>query len=123
MAMWEENLADTRPLSCLRAAQCALALQEKLNQYDAQGSTLSIKISLGYGKLVAFHVGGVRGKWEYFIGGPPLLQVTLAEHQVRHPGIKFEAAQTHHHFTLTLLKRPVNTQPYTSGEGGRRSSF
>ena len=31
MAMWKENLADKRPLSCLRAAQCALELKEKLN--------------------------------------------------------------------------------------------
>ena len=83
MAMWEENLADARPLSCLRAAQCAMELQGKLDQYEAHGSTLSIKISLGYGKLVAFHVGGIRGKWEYFIGGAPLLQVTLAEHQAK----------------------------------------
>ena len=63
MAMWEENLADTRPLACLRAAQCGLELQEKLNAYEAsEGCLLNIKISLGYGRLTAFHVGGVKGR-------------------------------------------------------------
>ena len=91
MAMWEENLADTRPLSCLRAAQCAMELQQKLDKYDvAAGSSskaevLSIKISLGYGRVTAFHVGGERQRWEFFLAGAPLVQVTLAEHQAQ-PG-------------------------------------
>ena len=91
MAMWCENLADTRPLSCLRAAQCAMELQEKLDKYKigntsrASSSVLSIKISLGYGRTTAFHVGGERRRWEFFLAGSPLLQVTLAEHQAK-PG-------------------------------------
>ncbi len=91
MAMWEENMADTRPLSCLRAAQCAMELQEKLNRYaihvgtDAEDSVLSIKISLGYGRVTAFHVGGENNRFEFFMAGAPLVQVTLAEHQAQ-PG-------------------------------------
>ena len=87
MAMWVENLADKRPLSCLRAAQCAMHLQEKLGKYktrraqstlraerastliaggDGDGSVLSIKISLGYGRVTAFHVGGERRRCKMF---------------------------------------------------------
>ena len=95
MAMWQENLADTRPLSCLRAAQCAIDLQKNLDkvkctafplspppslppsliftkphrQYkikhvnkDAAPTSLSLKISLGYGKITAFHVGGEKNR-------------------------------------------------------------
>ena len=87
MAIWEENLADTRPLSCLRASQCALELQQKLGGFrtadstrqtlmaGGTGSILSIKISIGYGHLNAFHVGGERNRWEFFMAGAPLVQV------------------------------------------------
>ena len=103
MAMWEENMADTRPLSCLRAAQCAMELQEKLGRASTgdlgrsssdgngrsslhatdQSSELNIKISLGYGQVTVFHVGGERSRYELFLAGKPLIQVTLAEHQVK----------------------------------------
>ena len=90
MAMWQENLADNRPLSCLRAAQCALQLQEKLNKYTTEvggnggsGTELCIKISIGYGSVTGFHVGGEHNRWEFFLAGKPLVQVTLAEHQAR----------------------------------------
>ena len=104
MAMWRENMSDTRPLSCLRAAQCAIELQEKLGRSrtedlgrsssdDSRSSfmkenkkpELNIKISLGYGQVTAFHVGGERSRYEFFLSGKPLVQVTLAEHQAR-PG-------------------------------------
>ena len=85
MAMWEENMADTRPLACLRAAQCALELQEKLGGSrtgelgrsssetrmsvevasdgtdNSQSEVLNIKISLGYGQVSAFHVSSSEG--------------------------------------------------------------
>ena len=82
MAMWEENMADTRPLACLRAAQCALELQEQLGgsrtgelgrsssetrmsvEVASDGThseVLNIKISLGYGQVSAFHVSSSEG--------------------------------------------------------------
>ena len=113
-AIWREDLAETRPVSCLRAAQCALELQDRLGGYsatealldDGSESLLSIKISLGYGNVTAFHVGvsrvdrfkwlvlvflmffahssqGERNRFEFFMAGMPLLQVTLAEHQAQ----------------------------------------
>ena len=103
MAMWEENMADTRPLSCLRAAQCAMELQEKLggsntgdlgrsssdtraslevssggSSSGGAGSELNIKISLGYGNVTAFHVGGERNRWEFFLSGTRQLSSCLA---------------------------------------------
>ena len=78
----------------------AMELQERLHKYTVNlesgsfkspsfpGSnlaTLSIKISLGYGNVTTFHCGGERNRWEFFLTGPPLLQVTLAEHQAN-PG-------------------------------------
>ena len=35
--------------------------------------------------MTAFHVGGVKSRWEFFVTGKPLLQVTLAEQQAK-PG-------------------------------------
>ena len=85
MAMWEENRSDARQLACLRATQCALELQDKLNPYHVLDCVLSIKMALGYGRANAFHVGGVDGRWEFFVAGSPLIQVTVAEHQAQ-PG-------------------------------------
>lgn len=89
-------MPHARPLS-LRAAQCAMELQEKLNRYrtgrteridtkvansnqtelSSGGSILSIKISLGYGRITAFHVGGERNRFEFFMAGAPLVQVKI----------------------------------------------
>ena len=82
---WQENRGEGRRLACLRAAQCAMELQSKLNRYEVSDCELFIKIALGYGQATSFHVGGVGGRWEFFVAGSPLVQVTVAEHQAK-PG-------------------------------------
>ena len=64
-----------------RAAPCALAAPAQLHDYEvAQGVHLSLSLSLGAGEVVLAHVGGVDKRWECPVLGPPLVQVSVAEH-------------------------------------------
>jgi len=73
-----------------RAGECALAVQAKMSRFTrlniSQGpASLSTKIGIGAGKVLACHIGGVSGRWEYLVAGDPLVQVAAAEHQAE-PG-------------------------------------
>ena len=68
-----------------RTGKISLVTRSSLDGADSDGSVLSIKVSLGYGHVTAFHVGGEHNRWELFMAGAPLTQVTLAEHQAE-PG-------------------------------------
>ncbi len=69
-----------------RAAQCGLAMQEKLSQYQvAEGLHLSLHVGLGAGDVFAASVGGVLGRWEFVVAGDPLAQISAAERQAQ-PG-------------------------------------
>jgi class 3 adenylate cyclase/tetratricopeptide (TPR) repeat protein len=68
------------------AAQCALAIQAQLHNYEADEKTrLSLRIGLGVGEVHTMHLGGEYGRWEFLIAGDPLTQVSLAEQQAQ-PG-------------------------------------
>jgi hypothetical protein len=43
----------------LRAAECAFKIRERLLNYQAEGSTLYLKFSLGTGQVWESHIGGV----------------------------------------------------------------
>jgi class 3 adenylate cyclase len=64
-----------------RAAQCALEVERALRGYRADTFTLGLRISIGAGPANVAHLGGVFGRWEFVIAGPPLLQVARALHQ------------------------------------------
>jgi len=69
-----------------RAAQCALAVQAQLHNYEAGEETrLALRIGLGTGEVFTMHLGGEYGRWEFLIAGDPLTQVSLAEQQAQ-PG-------------------------------------
>ena len=78
LALWEAadgNLAD----AACRAAQCALAVQDKLHNYPVEEDLrLSMHIGVGAGEISSFHLGGVRGRWELLIAGSPLKQIAGA---------------------------------------------
>lgn len=79
LAVWEAGDGTTLADAASRAAQCALAIQKQLPQYQvADGSPLSIHIGIGAGEVSSFHLGGVLGRWEMVIAGPPLVQVAAA---------------------------------------------
>lgn len=43
--------------------------------------TLQVHCGLGFGDVTGFNVGGVDGRWEFFIAGEPLAQLSSAEHE------------------------------------------
>ena len=68
------------------AAQCALAVQAKLDNYEvAEGLRLSLRVGIGAGDVMAASVGGLGGRWTFLVAGAPLVQMSLAEHLAR-PG-------------------------------------
>src|SRR6266511_2782712 len=64
----------------LRAAQCAFKIRERLLNYQAEGSTLYLKFSLGTGQVWESHIGGVFNRWEFVLGGEPLIEISAANH-------------------------------------------
>jgi len=70
----------------LRAAQCSLAVQALLHQYQAaEGTRLSLRMGIGAGDVLTASVGGVRRRWEYLVAGEPLVQMGRAKARGR-PG-------------------------------------
>ncbi len=110
VAIWatpamQEDLATVTQ----RAAQCALAVQAKLQGSRAvEGVSLSLRIGIGAGEVAAVHLGGLFARWELLLAGTPISQIGAAEHQAR-PGdvvLSPEAwTQVHERCTGTLLKR------------------
>ncbi len=59
--------------AALRAARCGLALQAR--NADVAATTpekLSLKVAVDVGEISLTYTGGVRNRWEYFIGGSAL---------------------------------------------------
>jgi class 3 adenylate cyclase/tetratricopeptide (TPR) repeat protein len=73
-----------------QAGECALAMQSKMSRFakiqTSRGeASLSMKVGIGAGAILACHVGGILGRWEYLVGGDPVTQVAMAEHYAQ-PG-------------------------------------
>ena len=85
LAWWsvgEEDLARVTG----RAAQCGLAVQKALHDYqEAEGVRLSLRIGVGAGEISTMHLGGRFGRWEFLPTGAPLVQSSLAEQRAE-PG-------------------------------------
>ncbi|MEW6733286.1 MAG: adenylate/guanylate cyclase domain-containing protein [Acidobacteriota bacterium] len=87
LSLWPISATNQDPVILARqVAQCSLAIQQRLNAYQvAQDITLSLKLAVGAGDLLAETLGGVFGRWEFLIAGPPLSQVGNANSQTQ-PG-------------------------------------
>jgi class 3 adenylate cyclase/tetratricopeptide (TPR) repeat protein len=87
LALWTTlALQEDLPTLTLRAAHCALAVQDQLHDCEvAPGIRLSMKIGVGAGDVVTMHLGGLLGRWELLLAGAPLVQVGIAEGRAR-PG-------------------------------------
>jgi len=85
------------PLAVRRAGECALAIQSEMDYFSdikiSRGrASLSMKVSIGAGEVLESSIGGVLGRWEYVVGGDPLVQVAMAEHYAK-PGQIFVSPQ------------------------------
>jgi class 3 adenylate cyclase len=82
LAIWpaaDESLTT----ATYRAAECSLAILEKLSHYVAGDVNLTLHIGIAAGDLIGLHVGGVNGCWQYLVAGQPLGQMALAEVQAK----------------------------------------
>ncbi len=71
---------DDLSVSMRRAAQCALAIQGELHNYETfEGARLSMRIGLSGGPLSLAQLGGVFGRWEAIATGIPIAQASIAE--------------------------------------------
>ncbi len=79
LALWQATGGESLSDATCRAAQCALALQARLHDYPvAEGLRLSIHVGIGAGEISAFHLGGIRARWEMLVAGAPLTQIAGA---------------------------------------------
>lgn len=64
----------------LLGARCSDSVHKKLCNYPkTHGVTLTMHMGLGCGKLTMLYVGGLYGRWESVVGGPPIAQTGIAE--------------------------------------------
>ena len=70
---------DDLPTLVLRASRCCLELLHDLNNFSpVEGVSLTLHMGVGAGKLSSFYAGGYNNKWEYFVAGPPIEQMSDA---------------------------------------------
>lgn len=69
---------DTQRRWMLRAVECAFRIRERMLNYQADGSTLYLKISLNVGQVSEVHIGGIFGRWEFVLVGSPMNEIGLA---------------------------------------------
>ncbi|MEM7347511.1 MAG: adenylate/guanylate cyclase domain-containing protein, partial [Chloroflexota bacterium] len=91
---------DLLELAIRQACECGLAMQDKMTQFvnieTSQGNAaLSMKVGIGAGEILEGNIGGVLGRWEYVVGGDPLVQVSMAEHHAK-PGQVILSPQAWH---------------------------
>jgi class 3 adenylate cyclase len=84
LALWPAD--EGLPAVTARAAGCGLAMQQVLHGSElVAGTRLSVRVGIGAGQVSAAHLGGVRGRWEFVVGGPAVTQTCGAE-QLGRPG-------------------------------------
>ena len=79
------GLEEAQRMSMLRAAECAFKIRERLLNYRADGSILSLKLSLSAGRVWESHIGGIFNRWEFVLVGEPLVEIGAASRFAR-PG-------------------------------------
>ena len=69
----------------LNAVQCALQCASLV--FERQGFLLRLKAALGVGRAFMIHVGSEE-RWEVFLAGPPMLQISATEAYAAVGGIR-----------------------------------
>lgn len=81
IVLWPEDEADSIEIRLQRATQCAVFIQQQLDQAILEDSVqLSVKIGVGVGMVSVIHIGGTHKRMEYLAVGDPLIQAFHAEH-------------------------------------------
>ena len=81
IVLWPEGDQDSIQTRLHRATQCAVYIQQKLDQATIEDSVqLSVKIGIGVGMVSVIHIGGTHKRMEYLAVGDPLIQAFHAEH-------------------------------------------
>ncbi len=75
-------------LAVRRAGECALTMQAKMSHFSniktSRGNaSLSMKVGIGAGEILECSIGGALGRWEYVVGGDPIVQVSTAERHAK----------------------------------------
>src|SRR5262245_18217756 len=79
LACWRLTDPAELPDAVHRAGQCALAVQQALQDVEAPGGErLSLRVGIGAGDMVAASLGGVFGRWELVVMGPAVNEATAA---------------------------------------------
>src|SRR5690349_9594458 len=76
----EPDSEELQRQQTLRAVECAFKVRERLLHYQAEGSTLDLKFSLGTGRVWESHIGGIFNRWEFVLVGAPLIEIGTANH-------------------------------------------
>eukprot|EP00929_Paragymnodinium_shiwhaense_P070045 TRINITY_DN3541_c0_g1_i4.p1 TRINITY_DN3541_c0_g1~~TRINITY_DN3541_c0_g1_i4.p1 ORF type:complete len:1610 (-),score=331.44 TRINITY_DN3541_c0_g1_i4:39-4868(-) len=73
---------DADVSATVAAARFCNEVQERIHEFGATpvpGCSLTMHIGVGFGDIGLLQVGGLLGRWEYCVAGPPLDQISLAE--------------------------------------------
>ena len=90
----------------LRAVECAFKVRERLLHYQADGSVLDLKFSLGTGRVWESHIGGIFNRWEFVLVGKPLIEIGAANHLAQ-PGDIIAAPSA-----WELIQRDCDAEPF-----------
>lgn len=97
LALWPTSETEDLATVARRAAQCGLAIQATLHDYEVAGRgldvsgmaaeevRLSLRVGIGAGEVFTVYIGGVFKRWEFLITGAPTVQMSIAEQQAQ-PG-------------------------------------
>ena len=81
IVLWPDGDDEKISVRLHRATQCAVYIQQKLDQATIEDSVqLSVKIGIGVGMVSVIHIGGTHKRMEYLAVGDPLIQAFHAEH-------------------------------------------
>jgi class 3 adenylate cyclase/tetratricopeptide (TPR) repeat protein len=85
LALWQDESGnDDLTVLALRAAQCAIGVQDTLLGYETpEGVRLALRVAVGAGPVRHLHLGGVFGRCEFLAVGEPFADVGAANKQVR----------------------------------------
>ncbi len=87
IAVWNVPSEDGKPDSVsradqwqwtMRAAECAIAVGQRLSNYKVEETNLYLKLAVSSGLITAVHVGGVFNRWEFLLTGSPLVELGIA---------------------------------------------
>lgn len=83
--IWPVSEGEGLEEAVARAAQCALEVQRRMPEVQAQGASLRLRAAVGAGPVSCYELGGVNGRWVPLLTGEPILQVSRGT-QVATPG-------------------------------------